>query len=199
MFHDVFLPVIRDHLRTQLSLDKSQCNKTINRQVLQHHGEKFVNLYPGSSSDGPSSDQQHGVEQYNGFYVGITFRTGKTPRDRLDKLIFDKMLPLQRHIVIVLKRDRYEIAKKINDKLGEDGAVPSEWKLVEPFRQIGDTSDVVRAGPDHFGAATESKNATRQHDTESQYGLFMELEYGRGRFMARLPSSGTASELPLII
>ena len=198
MFHDIFLPIVRDHLRDALTLEKHECHKTLGRQVLQHHGDQFINVYPGSSSDGPSGDQQHGVEQYDGFYIGITLRTGKMPRDRLQNLIFNRLLVLQRKIVTVMRRDRYAIQKAINDKLA-DPENPTDWKLVEAFRQAGQVAEVVRVGPDHFGVQFEANKQRAASDDERFYGVFMEVEYSRGRFMAHLDSAGTQSGNPIVI
>lgn len=195
MFHDIFLPIFRDHLRTELGLQQHECVAHISEQVLQHHGEINVNLYPGSSTDGPSGDQHHGIEQVNGFSIGITFRTGKCSRDRMFPVIYKKLLPLARKVMIVMRRDRWQMADLVNqyfagDPVGPPIRPPTDWKLVEPFFQLGQTAEVTLVGPKHFGA---------DGDNDRLYGVWLPIEYGNSRFMAHLDSSGTQSGDTLLI
>src|SRR5262249_55448348 len=71
---------LRDHLRTQLALDTSNCDVTIDGQPLAFSGEWFYAVHPGEFRHQPSGDD-HPDELY-GADVTITARSMRAPHDR---------------------------------------------------------------------------------------------------------------------
>ena len=148
--------------------------------MLQHHGELFVGLHPGSWTDGPSPDQQHGIEGVMSFNISVTQRIGKVPDERLFHYAYSVdrgVAKIARQIYIVLRRDRWQLQTLINAAFD---ALPSDWKLVEPFRPLVDTAQATLVGPGHFGVNDENADQRRH------YGLWLPMEFGEGRFMAHL-------------
>lgn len=185
MHNRLYLPVIRDHLQTHLADFADSFVVHEDQLVEASNGRRrIITLSPGSVGPGPSAGQEGGMEMLCGFTLGITYRAHECPPDRIwEKLYAEELKGIERAIMsvfAVMRRDAWKILCQINTAFA---AKTVDWLLVEPFRYTGDTAKVTEVGAAHFNA--DDERAGKKLDLRNAYGLYVALEYGEGRFMAR--------------
>ncbi len=177
---------IRDMLRLEYPLRNEECENRPDGRPPANSGQLYVAVFPLGLSQGPSPDQQLGVDEIHSIGIGITQRTGLVPDDRMFRhavyhekgayTVFQRI-----HRLFRRKRVRVDMLSDINQAMQTDEEVLGVF--IEPLDLVADTYQFVVKEHDWF----LSEPPDLDHATNCQdHGIYVEMQFSGARYFENL-------------